>query len=256
MPFGKYKDFQDCVNQNKDRESPEGFCAFLHHKFTGEWPSENSEQVVASAEVINKRLDFEDLDLEAHTYDESGGLRDIFGVQIFHSGLHKDSKGNERTWTSEQLSKMVQNFEGKAVSEVPIKLGHTSEEHNTKIAKALGIPAPILLGEEGLKKGAARLGSVKRIFIGDAGIVRADFAMNPKLEGLVREGFFNTVSAEIIPDLKGQGPVLSGLALLGADRPAIKSLDSVGASDFLQQIRAISHTEEEAEIFLFRDGKY
>ena len=240
--------------QNKDRESPNGFCAYLHHKFTGEWPSENEEQVEASTEVINGRLDFSDEDLNVHTFSAAPSLKDVFGVQIFHAGVHRDSKGNEREWTKDQLAQMVANFEGGAVSEVPLKLGHTSPEHTAAIAKALGIPAPILLGEEGFKKGAASLGRVKKVFIGDEGIVRADFEMNGKVEKLVQSGYFGTVSAEIIPDYRGMGPVLSGLALLGADRPAIKSLNGLSQADFLQQVgKVTAHSQptEGAEVYLF-----
>lgn len=42
MPFDKYKDFAACVAQNKDKRSPEAFCAYLHHKVTGKWPSEKN----------------------------------------------------------------------------------------------------------------------------------------------------------------------------------------------------------------------
>jgi hypothetical protein len=29
MPFGKYRDFQDCVNKNKDKDNPEAYCAVI-----------------------------------------------------------------------------------------------------------------------------------------------------------------------------------------------------------------------------------
>ena len=41
-PFAEYKDFADCVAHNKDKDNPQAFCAFLHHKVTGAWPSEKS----------------------------------------------------------------------------------------------------------------------------------------------------------------------------------------------------------------------
>ena len=40
MPFGPYQNFEDCVAQNQDRENPEAFCAWLHHKITGRWPTQ------------------------------------------------------------------------------------------------------------------------------------------------------------------------------------------------------------------------
>jgi hypothetical protein len=42
IPFGKYKDFADCVSQNQDKKSPEGYCAVVHKKITGKYPSEKN----------------------------------------------------------------------------------------------------------------------------------------------------------------------------------------------------------------------
>jgi hypothetical protein len=39
-PFGKYKDFDQCVAQNQDASSPESYCAAIHKKITGKWPTE------------------------------------------------------------------------------------------------------------------------------------------------------------------------------------------------------------------------
>jgi len=39
MPFADYEDFEECVADNQDKDSPEGFCAWLHFETTGEWPS-------------------------------------------------------------------------------------------------------------------------------------------------------------------------------------------------------------------------
>ena len=41
MPFGPYKDFQDCINKNKNKDSPGGYCAMIHKKITGEWPGKS-----------------------------------------------------------------------------------------------------------------------------------------------------------------------------------------------------------------------
>lgn len=40
MPFAGYKDFKDCVSQNKDQDNPEAYCATVHKKSTGKWPTE------------------------------------------------------------------------------------------------------------------------------------------------------------------------------------------------------------------------
>ena len=40
MPFGKYRDFQQCVAANRGKDNPEGYCAAVHKKITGQWPGE------------------------------------------------------------------------------------------------------------------------------------------------------------------------------------------------------------------------
>jgi proteasome lid subunit RPN8/RPN11 len=50
MPFGPYKDFEDCIRKNKDKNNPEAYCAALHKKITGKFPTENSE--LKEVEVI------------------------------------------------------------------------------------------------------------------------------------------------------------------------------------------------------------
>jgi len=40
MPFAEYTDFADCVSKNKDKEDPEAYCASVHKKATGKWPTE------------------------------------------------------------------------------------------------------------------------------------------------------------------------------------------------------------------------
>lgn len=42
MPFGEYKDFADCVKSNQDKSNPEAYCAAVHKKITGEWPSQKN----------------------------------------------------------------------------------------------------------------------------------------------------------------------------------------------------------------------
>lgn len=42
MPFGKYKNFKDCVAQNQDKENPEAYCAQIHFNITGKWTGESS----------------------------------------------------------------------------------------------------------------------------------------------------------------------------------------------------------------------
>lgn len=40
MPFGPYKDFADCVKKNKGKKNPRAYCAAVHKRATGKWPTE------------------------------------------------------------------------------------------------------------------------------------------------------------------------------------------------------------------------
>ena len=54
MPFGEFKDFDDCVKHNQDKESPEGYCSEIHKRTTGKYPSE--EKGVVRKMKFNKPL--------------------------------------------------------------------------------------------------------------------------------------------------------------------------------------------------------
>lgn len=41
-PFGKYENFAACVSANKGKKNPEAYCAALHKKITGKWPTEKA----------------------------------------------------------------------------------------------------------------------------------------------------------------------------------------------------------------------
>ena len=32
MPFGDYKDWDDCISKNKDKDNPEKYCGYIKHK--------------------------------------------------------------------------------------------------------------------------------------------------------------------------------------------------------------------------------
>jgi len=55
MPFGEYKDFDDCVKKNQDKEKPEAYCATIEKKITGKWPSE--EGYKKKLEKLRKRFE-------------------------------------------------------------------------------------------------------------------------------------------------------------------------------------------------------
>ena len=52
MPFAGYKDFQDCVNKNKDKKNPKGYCATIMRKVEGE----NTNYSQGAIEEAHKKI--------------------------------------------------------------------------------------------------------------------------------------------------------------------------------------------------------
>lgn len=49
MSFGEYSDFDDCISKNKDKDSPEAYCADVHKKITGKWPGEKERVKITTS---------------------------------------------------------------------------------------------------------------------------------------------------------------------------------------------------------------
>jgi len=155
--------------------------------------------------------------------------RFVMGVEAFSPGTHIDSQGNSRNWTHDEMNYMVGAFAKGIPGDVPVKLGHSSPEHNDAIAKALGLPMEVLQGDGGT--GMARLGQVSGVnFNGDK--LTVDMELHEKVASLVEDEFFNSVSLEILH--QDDGPVISGIALLGGQRPALKDLAPLQEATLLE----------------------
>ena len=89
MPFGKYKDFDACVSANKDKSDPEAYWASIHKKVTGKSPREHS------------------MTTDTNLYADEKVSKTVKGVQIFKSGLHRDSQGREKEWSKNDIDNMV-----------------------------------------------------------------------------------------------------------------------------------------------------
>lgn len=91
MPFGEYKDFDECVAQNQDKENPEAYCAQLHYNITGQWPAQMSKGGAKRMErlandSLEAKLDqireaiwsaFEGKDMgTVHTFDDAVIIKD------------------------------------------------------------------------------------------------------------------------------------------------------------------------------------
>lgn len=141
--------------------------------------------------------------------------KEIKEVEIFEPGLH-----NGHVFTESDITKILNNTK-KAQSEenlqIPIKLGHSEEQ---------GV-AKTLFGED--TKGMPALGWVKNIKKKGNKLV-ADFVDIPdKLFNLLGQKSYKAKSIElwekfINKEGKNLGSVLTGVALLGAEIPAVTSL--------------------------------
>ncbi len=253
MPFGPYADFDDCVAQNGDKASPEGFCAFLHHKITGNWPGAMAmpQQVI---EVYCKAYDESLLRGEKSVEAEKSALaaiskagwqkrsdgwlwqfqaprtRIIYNVEIFASGTWIDSSGQRKTWLQADLDSIVKGFAND--KSVPLKAGHTTDEFNTKVAQVLGVPIELVKGEHG--KGQIALGYVDSLQRKGDKLLATFKGVPEAIADLVEANLYSNVSAEI--DVTNDKPALTGVALLGAEQPAVdvlKGLELAGVHSAL-----------------------
>lgn len=144
-------------------------------------------------------------------------------VEIFSTGVHH---GSETIDVSEDdLSEMVASFEalGRENGFKPVlKLGH--EDAQTFF---------------GQKKGAPNLGFVEKIWK-EGGKILANFSNVPDaLVELIKQRRYNAVSIELMPEAKVGGTVfsnvLTAVALLGAELPAVKGLADLAASLFTEK---------------------
>lgn len=153
--------------------------------------------------------------------------KDLLGVEIFSTGTFTpggSAKGRKVTITSADLDEMVQSFQ----ELVPIggftpvlKLGHAEAQR--------------FMGQA---SGAPNLGIVKMIRrVGNK--IIADFANVPDaVMDLIRLKRFRNVSVEIVPSIEFDGRtfanVLTAVALLGAELPAVKGLKELAAMMFTE----------------------
>lgn len=242
MPFGPYGSFDDCVSKNGDKANPEAFCAWLEHKITGAWPGQmKADQypepfwTAYDAALSAKKPDKEAYQ-EAVAAAEAAGysqtrfgwvkefqaptMKAVTGVRVFGAGTWTDSAGFERTWTIEDLDKMVEAFNAGVPAVAPVKCGHTSDEFNRRIAEALGVPVEVITGDHGQGQiSVGRISALERK--GSWNIASFDKVPEP-IADLIEGGQYSTVSVEIEDQVGDYGPVITGVALLGAEEPAVE----------------------------------
>jgi hypothetical protein len=130
---------------------------------------------------------------------------DIKGVELFKTGRWNDVK----TFNREDLDAMAASFaELKLAGRVPLKMGHNDDQPFTD-----GQPA---------------LGWVERVWR-EGDVLKADFTHMPSVvHAAIKAGNYKFVSVELLRDVAYNGMefpwVLSAVALLGADIPAVSGL--------------------------------
>lgn len=138
---------------------------------------------------------------------------DIKDVEIVRTGTFNAVTGRV-TFTGKDLDDMVTSYEAlKEKLRVPVKLGHNKEQ---KLLQEDGLPAAGWV--ENLKRVGDRL-------VGDL------MKVPEKIAELINQGAYRTRSLEAVKDGTFSGEkypmVLTGLALLGADLPAVEGLDDM-----------------------------
>ena len=170
-PFGPYATFDECVIKNADKSTPEAFCAWLHHKILGTWPSGMTADKFPSSFLAAYDMAMVAGKSEAEAFKEATAaaqaegyemtrfgfikqfqapnMKKITGVKVFAVGTWTDSAGVTRDWSNEDLDKMVDAFTAGVPAIVPLKCGHTSDAFNQQIADALGVPVETITGDNG-----------------------------------------------------------------------------------------------------------
>ena len=119
--------------------------------------------------------------------------------EIFKTGKHKDSKGNEREWTLADLQTMKQNYEEKN-PDVPVCCGHPKTN-----SPAYGWIDGLKI-EPNKNNGFSLFSRFKNI--------------QENFKEAVNKGLYKTRSISVTPDL-----MIRHLAFLGAQTPAVKKLE-------------------------------
>jgi len=207
MPFGEFKDFAQCVAKNQGVGNPEAFCAALHKKITGKFPTEASSMGFYQLMVATQL-----------------SLSTVPNVKIICKGSFTDANGKGFAPTSKDLTSIVSAYNDGIFSRIPVKLGHTSDSFNQQVAKAFGLPALVLEGEGDGQRGAANLGEFKNFRLVDDTVV-ADVEVQEPIAGMVKEKLIRSLSMEIYNDLVVDGKKYSMAvragSLLGMENPAL-----------------------------------
>ena len=249
--FGPYADHADCVARHGDKVNPHAFCAWLEHQLTGKWPSQSQAEIAMpeaawetfretyaahlntskeSQVVAEKKAQ----ELALAKLAEAGWLesrigwvkeyaapkmRTLLNVRIFAVGTWTDSAGEERKWTEEDILKLVGAFNAGVPGKVPAKLGHTPDNFNLKVAEKMGVPVEALTGLAG--QGAPALGRMATLELRGPLLVASFERVPEPMADMVESGLLEGVSVEIEGPIGEFSDVITAVAFLGVEEPAV-----------------------------------
>ncbi len=155
-------------------------------------------------------------------------MKTVENVEIFATGTH-----NGDPYTKDDLDTLVSSFNAlKDELKVPVKIGHTSDEFNKELAKKIGVPAEIIDGEEGA--GSIALGWLDNVRRKGNKLVADLKAVPEKVAEWIESGLYRAVSCEIWQGYKSGDKTypyaLCGLALLGAELPAVRNIEGLDSA--------------------------
>ncbi len=165
---------------------------------------------------------------------EAPETKTVAEVEIFAVGEWTDSQGHTRPFTQADIDTIIANFDSTA-DPIPLKVGHTSDDFNTKVADEMGVPRTALTGEDGA--GAARLGVISALTRDEDKLIATFENVPEPLTDMIESGMFNAVSVELdVPE--DDVLILSGVAILGAELPAVPTLASLDQSTVYSHMKA------------------
>lgn len=166
--------------------------------------------------------------------------RSVLGVDILAVGTW-----NQTEFTEEDIDRAFDNLVMGLAGTVPVKQGHSSDEFNREVAEALGVPVPVLMGdEEG--NGQLGLGTVANPRVVNSTLLVDLLDVPDPIATMIemRGSGLTTISPEIVLDAEDQngnplGPIITAVSLLGAENPAIKSQRGLGAAVVLAKLKEL-----------------
>lgn len=164
----------------------------------------------------------------AQAKDHALETRTVGPVEVFAAG-----HWNGDTYNIDDLDAMVSAFHTlKGFVDAPVQVGHTSAEWNMNLAAQMGVPADLILGDEG--RGAMALGWISKLWR-EGEILKAELSDVPvALAELIQSRSYRTVSVTVLFDLDFNDQkfrrVISSVSLLGLEQQAVTSITGLETS--------------------------